>query len=178
MITSFLNSISRWKPFTTFALQVKTTFFNFSRTPIIINSRKTAVCWFRGFAVGTCSCSSYSDRECLTISVLCSQITDIVSYRRTLRAWYMAAWDTFIGQDQLPEVSSRKVPMPVLFYLYAPAGFPIVEGYNNGRKISVTSWSRTSTITIIIHILPKLLIRITWYFIDGMDHKLHHDRNT
>lgn len=101
----------------------KTTFFNFSRTPITINSRKAAVGWFRGFAIGTCSCSSYSDRECLTISVLCSQITDIVSYRRTLRAWYMAAWDTFIGQDHLPEVSSRKVPMPVLFYLYAPAGF-------------------------------------------------------
>lgn len=119
IIMCFMNSIWRSIPIRTFA-QVNQHFsISVSMTSIIINSRKAAVGWFKGFAIGTCFCSSYSDCECLTISVLCSQITDIVSYTRTLRAWYMAAWDTFIGQDHLPEVSSRNVRC-LYFFIYLP----------------------------------------------------------
>jgi hypothetical protein len=106
--------------------------------------------------MGTCFSSSYSDRECLTISVLCSQITDIVSYTRTLRAWYMAAWDTFIGHTIYRKCHLRKFRC-LYFFIYLPqSGFPIDVGYNNEKKISVTSWSRSNAITIIIHIyLPN-----------------------
>lgn len=137
------------------------------RLPIpIINSRKAAVRWFRWSYRGRrARVSALSDRECLTISVPCSQITGIVPYKNPSDMVYGRVGHIYRPRPSAGSVISESTDAHT--FLFIRPRFPIAEG-NNGRKISVTSWSRTSAITIIIHTARTIDVDyMIFYWRDG-----------